>query len=69
MTEHTPPGPAELDLRHDEEGLAEAAEGTTGTPGVAPRSGGEVPLLSNAQLATMFHEIGDLLEVKGELVF
>jgi len=25
--------------------------------------------LTNAELATMFHEIGDLLEVKGELVF
>jgi DNA polymerase (family 10) len=27
------------------------------------------PLLSNAELATIFHEIGDMLEVKGELVF
>ena len=27
------------------------------------------PLLSNAQLAAIFHEIGDMLEVKGELVF
>ncbi len=29
----------------------------------------EVPLLSNGELAAVFHEIGDLLEVKGELVF
>ena len=29
----------------------------------------EVPLLSNGELARIFHEIGDLLEVKGELVF
>ncbi|MGH2511235.1 MAG: DNA polymerase/3'-5' exonuclease PolX [Candidatus Limnocylindrales bacterium] len=27
------------------------------------------PLLSNEQLAAIFHEIGDMLEVKGELVF
>ena len=29
----------------------------------------EVPLLSNDELARIFHEIGDMLEVKGELVF
>ncbi len=28
-----------------------------------------VPLLSNAELAAIFHEIGSLLEIKGELVF
>ena len=41
-------------------------------PGWAARSGaadGEVPLLTNGQLAQVFHDIGDLLEVKGELVF
>jgi DNA polymerase (family X) len=27
------------------------------------------PLLSNAELAAIFHQIGDMLEVKGELVF
>jgi DNA polymerase (family 10) len=37
-----------------------------GGPGSEPSA---VPLLTNAQLATMFHDIGDLLEVKGELVF
>ena len=30
---------------------------------------GDVPLLSNGQLAQVFHDIGDLLEVKGELVY
>jgi DNA polymerase (family X) len=30
---------------------------------------GDVPLLTNGELATIFHEIGDLLEVKGELVY
>src|SRR6185503_2424463 len=30
---------------------------------------GEVPLLTNGQLAQVFHDIGDLLEVKGELVY
>ncbi len=29
----------------------------------------DVPLLSNDELARIFHEIGDILEVKGELVF
>jgi DNA polymerase (family X) len=29
----------------------------------------EPPLLSNGELARIFHEIGDLLEVKGDLVF
>ena len=30
---------------------------------------GEAPLLSNGELARIFHEIGDMLEVRGELVF
>ena len=30
---------------------------------------GSRPLLSNAELAAIFHEIGSLLEIKGELVF
>ena len=30
---------------------------------------GDIPLLSNDELARIFHEIGDMLEVKGELVF
>ncbi|HYL40558.1 MAG TPA: helix-hairpin-helix domain-containing protein, partial [Candidatus Binatus sp.] len=75
MTGEAPPGAGDLDLTHDEEGLAEAAAaGNVAAAGNAaaalgPDGGGEIPLLSNAQLATMFHEIGDLLEVKGELVF
>ncbi|HET9682144.1 MAG TPA: helix-hairpin-helix domain-containing protein, partial [Candidatus Limnocylindrales bacterium] len=67
MADHanpTHPG-RDLDVEHDEEALAEAAE-QPGTPIGGP---GGVPLLTNGQLATMFHEIGDLLEVKGELVF
>jgi len=35
--------------------------------GVADQA--DVPLLTNGELATIFHEIGDLLEVKGELVY
>ena len=46
---------------HDEEAEAEAAGEGGGE--------GDVPLLTNGQLAQVFHEIGDLLEVKGELVF
>ena len=45
-------------------------------PGAAPLPADTVsapadpaPLLSNAQLAAIFHEIGSLLEIKGELVF
>jgi DNA polymerase (family 10) len=56
---------ADPELEHvvDEEAEAEAAaEG-------AETAAGEVPLLSNGQLAQVFHDIGDLLEVKGELVY
>jgi DNA polymerase (family 10) len=55
----------EVAVEHDEEGAAEAAaEG-----GTAVGADGDVPLLTNGQLAQVFHDIGDLLEVKGELVF
>jgi DNA polymerase (family 10) len=37
--------------------------------GAAPLPPDAVPLLSNSQLAAVFHEIGSLLEIKGELVF
>jgi DNA polymerase (family 10) len=47
---------AEAPAAEDEAAAMEAAPGTAA-------------VLTNAQLATMFHEIGDLLEVKGELVF
>ncbi len=36
---------------------------------MAEQPPGAAPLLSNAELATVFHEIGSLLEIKGELVF
>jgi len=36
---------------------------------MAEQPPGAPPLLSNAELAAVFHEIGSLLEVKGELVF
>jgi DNA polymerase (family 10) len=62
---------------HDEEALAEEAASEVrdlaqaDAAGVArvAGEGGEIPLLTNGQLAQLFHEIGDLLEVKGELVF
>jgi DNA polymerase (family 10) len=47
----------------DEEAEAEAAAAEQAV------AAGEVPLLSNGQLAQVFHDIGDLLEVKGELVY
>jgi DNA polymerase (family 10) len=47
------------------EDVAELAD----SPTVAGAPEGAVPLLTNGQLAQLFHEIGDLLEVKGELVF
>jgi len=61
------PGVAPDDLTHDVEddvvpGGVEAGETVAPDPS-------EVPLLSNGELARIFHEIGDLLEVKGELVF
>src|SRR3972149_3422852 len=45
------------------------------TPEEPPRAGrsaarrDEVPLLSNAELARIFHQIGDLVGLKGELIF
>ncbi|HSW43360.1 MAG TPA: DNA polymerase/3'-5' exonuclease PolX [Patescibacteria group bacterium] len=36
---------------------------------MAEQPPGAAPLLTNAELAAIFHEIGSLLEVKGELVF
>ncbi len=36
---------------------------------MAEQPPGAPPLLSNAELARIFHEIGSLLEIKGELVF
>src|SRR5207244_2667063 len=69
-------GAVEGELDHDEEALAEHVEALGEAPEAAPAaglpggSGGqEVPLLTNGQLAQLFHEIGDLLEVKGELRF
>ena len=52
---------------HDEESEAEAA--ADGAGAAISTQPGEVPLLTNGQLAQVFHDIGDLLEVKGELVF
>jgi len=50
--------------------LAHAADDDDVEPGGAETDAdGDVPLLTNGELATIFHEIGDLLEVKGELVY
>jgi DNA polymerase (family X) len=66
------------ELAHDEERLADEAEAevrdlaqarATDAATASANDGEDVPLLSNGQLAQLFHEIGDLLEVKGELVF
>jgi DNA polymerase (family 10) len=46
--------------------------GTVAAPGAVPEGpGGPGPVhpVTNADLARVFHEIGDILEVKGELVF
>jgi DNA polymerase (family 10) len=61
-----------IDEPIDEEAASEAAAEAAGGPGAdgtAGAAGGDIPLLSNGQLAQVFHDIGDLLEVKGELVF
>jgi DNA polymerase (family 10) len=59
-----------------DEPIDEEAAAETGTSVASPEAGaddagtsGEIPLLTNGQLAQVFHDIGDLLEVKGELVF
>jgi DNA polymerase (family 10) len=58
------------ELEHDEEALAEqTAAASSAAVGGAAAGAGDVPLLTNGQLAQLFHDIGDLLEVKGELVF
>jgi DNA polymerase (family X) len=54
------PEPADTDLLSDEPPADLLAD---------EEPGQEPDLLSNAALAQVFHEIGDLLEVKGELVF
>ncbi len=54
----------------DEEAAAEEAAAAEGTGDDADAAAtGEIPLLTNAQLAQVFHDIGDLLEVKGEVRF
>ena len=56
-----------IDEPIDEEAASEADDGEATQAGSA--EAGEVPLLTNGELAQVFHDIGDLLEVKGELVF
>ncbi|HEY4228254.1 MAG TPA: DNA polymerase/3'-5' exonuclease PolX [Candidatus Limnocylindrales bacterium] len=58
-----------IDEPIDEEAASEAASDAAASPGAAAAGAGEAPLLTNGQLAQVFHDIGDLLEVKGELVF
>jgi len=60
---------AEAEPAHDEEAEAEAADLGRSKGDAASDAAGDVPLLTNGQLAQVFHDIGDLLEVKGELVF
>jgi DNA polymerase (family X) len=60
----TPEPDVDAPVEHDEESAAEA-DGQ----GSAVGQPGEVPLLTNGQLAQVFHDIGDLLEVKGEIRF
>src|SRR6476469_8189941 len=63
MAAEVEPADSRLDQFVDEETEAEEAADEQAI------DAGEVPLLSNGQLAQVFHDIGDLLEVKGELVF
>ena len=56
-------------LRDDDGHADEEAEADAAAAAGASTAGDEVPLLTNGQLAQVFHDIGDLLEVKGELVF
>ncbi|MBI2775696.1 MAG: DNA polymerase/3'-5' exonuclease PolX [Chloroflexi bacterium] len=68
-TDDAPPGDPSpfdevlpADLEADQADEADQPDEGAGGPG-------EPPLLSNGALAQVFHDIGDLLEVKGELVF
>lgn len=64
-------GHADEEAAADEQGAADDP-GYVGDDAAAMRgrpAGGEMPLPTNGQLAQVFHDIGDLLEVKGELVF
>jgi DNA polymerase (family X) len=47
----------------------EPTEPTEPTQPADSAAAAELPLLTNGELARIFHEIGDMLEVKGELVF
>jgi DNA polymerase (family 10) len=53
--------------RRDDEGSAADAAELAARPSAA--RGDDVPLLSNGELAGIFREIGDLVELKGEVVF
>lgn len=56
--------------RERAEAQAKAAEPSrTPEPDTAPPAPAEPPLLSNAEIARILHEIGDILEVKGEVVY
>ena len=61
---HADDAPAPADARTT---AGAPAPATAQAAADAPASA--VPLLSNGDLARIFHEIGDMLEVKGELVF
>jgi DNA polymerase (family 10) len=61
------PVPAESDAHVDD--AAEAADPEAADTEPADTEAGERTQLTNGQLARIFHEIGDILEVKGELVF
>jgi DNA polymerase (family 10) len=57
-------------LRADDGHVDEEAEADAAAASTSGEVGSDqVPLLTNGQLAQVFHDIGDLLEVKGELVF
>ncbi len=62
-----PPAGGSRPAGNDDSPLPAEASRTTGEETAdAP---GDVPLLTNGALARIFHEIGDMLEVQGELVF
>jgi DNA polymerase (family 10) len=53
----------------DDAELEAGAATAAGAAGAATVAATETPPLTNGQLAQIFHDVGDLLEVKGELVF
>src|SRR3954465_11489549 len=66
-----PPRPKRVDIPTREDGDYVPPSAEDGPDVSIPRAsrGDDVPLLANDELARVFYEIGDMLEIQGELPF